>query len=131
MSNLNELKRFEQDLRASEELRKKLDEAVKRIAAEGKAQSDGEIMVKAAKELGYEISIAALEQAQAEAEHLDPAELGQVAGGLGDKVDGDDHDAWCLTIWHCFGATLHTTPSEDNRKVTCWSDYRCLMFSNP
>ena len=131
MSNLNELKRFENDLKANKELRKKLDEAVKRIAAEGLAQSDGEVMAAAAKELGYDVSVAALEQAKAEAETLDPEELAAVAGGFGDKEDGDGHDAWCLTLWHCFATTLHTTSDEDNEKATCWSDYRCMMFSNP
>ena len=45
MSNLVELKRFENDMRASVELQKKLDEAVARIVKEGKAGNDGEIMV--------------------------------------------------------------------------------------
>jgi hypothetical protein len=75
MSNLDELKRLENDMKAAEELRKKLEDPPSDIAAEGKAQNDGEIMAAAAKELGYDISIAALEQAKAEA--LNPAELEQ------------------------------------------------------
>ena len=130
MSNLNEFKRFESDLKNSEELQKKLEEARQRIADAGQAKNDGEIVVAAAKELGYDITIAALEQAMAEAEPVDPAELGQIAGGFGDKVDGDNHDAWCLTAWHCFAATLHTTAAKENRKETCWSDYLCVTFSN-
>ncbi len=130
MSSLDELKRFERDLKANEELQKKLDEAIKRIAADGQAQSDGEVMAAAAGELGYGISVTALEQAEAEGEIVDPGELELAAGGFGDKVDGDNHDAWCLTLWHCFATTLHTTSSKDNEKATCWSDYRCMMFNN-
>ena len=153
MSNLNELKRLESDMKASEELRKNLDEAVRRIAAEGKAQSDGEVMVAAAKELGYDITIAALEQARAESEALDPEALKSVAGGMGDYdcegnnymdnpscddnnymcfanyhdrvEDEDEHGAWCFTAWHCFAATLHT--DQMDKHIACWSDYKCMM----
>ncbi len=56
---MEELKLFEADLRNNPELRKQLEEAIRRIAEEGQAQSDGEVMVKTVKELGYELSIAA------------------------------------------------------------------------
>ena len=145
MSNLNELKRFENDLKANKELRKKLDEAVKRIAAEGLAQSDGEVMAAAAKELGYDVSVAALEQAKAEAETLDPEELAAVAGGVEHKqlcssdygcagivndayTDEYDHDSWCVTAWHCYAATLHTDAQD--KDVSCWQDYKCLWLNN-
>ena len=72
-----ELKRLENDLKANG----KLDEAAKRIAAEGKAQSDGEIMVTAAKELGYDISVTALEQARADAEPVPHEALAEATGG--------------------------------------------------
>ena len=126
MSNLNELKRFENDLKANKELRKKLDEAVKRIAAEGNAQSDGEVMAAAAKELGYDVSVAALEQAKAEAETLDPEELAAVAGGI--EEDEYGHDIFCLAVWHCLTVTLHT--ESENKSVACWADYWCSIFNN-
>ena len=145
MSNQNEVKRFENDLKANKELRKKLDDAVKRIAAEGLAQSDGEVMVSAAKELGYDISITALEQAKAEAEALDPEELAAVAGGVENQdlcssiyacddifnetyIDEYGHDSWCMTAWHCLAATLHTDAQDQD--VTCWKDYQCLWLNN-
>jgi len=78
---MDELKRFEDDLRNNAALRKRVNEACKRMTDEGQAKSDGEIVVAVAKELGYEFSIAALEQSQAEEQELDPEELEQVAGG--------------------------------------------------
>ena len=148
MSNLNELKRFEQDLNADKALQKKLDEICSRIAEEGRAKSDGEVMAAAAKELGYDVSVAALEQARAEAEQLDPAELEKVAGGGRRGRPGcpqnagslcsfsyrgslwDEHDSWCFTAWYCYAATLHS--DTDDEDVACWSDYSCLkLHYNP
>ena len=144
MSNMDELKRLESDMKASEELRKNLDEAVRRIAAEGKAQNDGEVMVAAAKELGYDISIAALEQMRAETEDLDSEELQAVAGGVDNSTKGQcdedficsfvdrgkfedekGHDGFCFTGWHCYTVTLHTDTNEID--VSCWSDHRCVL----
>ena len=149
MKHSDELKRLEEDLKGSEVLAKNLDEACKRIASEGQAESDGEVMVAAAKELGYDISIAALEQARAAAEELDPEALMSVAGGIdnGDHKgwcddnnfncftnyhqhieDEDDHDGWCLTAWHCFATTLHT--GQKDQDVSCWSDSTCVAFNH-
>ena len=144
MSNLNELKRFEQDVNASKELKGKLDEICKRIAAEGVAQSDGDVMAAAAKELGYDVSVAALEQAKAEAEKLDPAALEAVAGGkehpygctkdyactgIIHAVTSDeyDHDGFCVTAWHCYMATLHTESKEQD--ISCWKDWSCWFVN--
>ena len=138
---MNELKRFENDLRGSEELRKKLDETAARIKNEGRVQSDGELLVAAAKELGYDFSIAALEKSKAEAEPLDPADFERVAGGsMGGLLPNDcmfiwdqkyrdenDHNGWCMTAWHCLAATLHT--DTDNHDVACWSNYQCMAIS--
>ncbi len=147
MSNLDEIKRLENDLRNNEELSKKLDEACKRIAAEKKANSDGEVVTAAARELGYDITIAALEQAQAEAEQLDPEAMEAVAGGqYNDRnqcpetenficngnyrayfEDENEHDCWCATGWHCLAVTLHSE-SEDH-DCFCWSDYTCFAIN--
>ena len=87
---MDELKRFEADLRNDADLRKKYDEACKRVTDAGRAKSDGEIVVAAAKELGYEFSIATLEQSRAEGEELDAEELEQIAGG-GNHMNEDDY----------------------------------------
>ena len=80
-------------------------------------------MVAAAKELGYSISLAALERAKAEAEELDPEALNEAAGGsidwcikeyecaltyITNKEDQDGHNMFCFTAWHCFTAVVHT-----------------------
>ena len=143
MSNLDELKRFENDLRGSEELRKRMDETVKRIVDEGKAANDGEMLVAAAKELGYDISIAALEQAKVEAEELDPEALEAVAGGehtncpdsnnyycfaiYGSQIEDEyGHDFWCATAWHCYAITLHTESKAEY--IACLYDFNCCSW---
>lgn len=143
---MDELNRFEKDLRDSEELQKKLDETIKRIVEEGAATSDGEVMVAATKELGYDISIAALEKAKAANEELDLKELEQVAGGDKNPIfdcakdyhcltlyketvldDNDGHFAMCVATWHCFSVLIHT--EGGTKKEGCWSNYSCLIAS--
>ena len=144
---MNELKRFENDLQNSAELRKNLEAALKRITEEGRVKSDGETFVAAAKELGYDISIAALEQRQAEVEALDAAELENLAGGqthygicdenyvcnfiyATEHEDEYGHDCSCMTGWHCATITLHT--GSEDKTTKCWSDYTCfLAYKHP
>ena len=79
MNNKSEtIKRFEEALSADERLRNKYDAALKKITDEGTAQSDGEVMVKAAKELGFEISIDEMERFFAEMREIDDNELENV-----------------------------------------------------
>ena len=136
---MDELKRFENDLKGSEELRKKLDETAARLKNEGQVKSDGELLVAAAKEMGYDFSIADLEKSTAEAEPLDQAEMESVAGGAGwrcgqfylfngDLEDEHGHDTWCVTLWHCLSATLHTEANET--EASCWSNYKCWFVTN-
>ncbi|MDO4539093.1 MAG: hypothetical protein Q4B54_13095 [Coriobacteriales bacterium] len=128
MSDLSELSRLEDDLEKDEGLRKKLDEAARRIAEEGKAGSDVEAISAAAAELGYDVSVADLERASAEGADVDDAELELVAGGFGTKEDEYGHDVWCFTAWHCTAATLHT--ETKSHEVACWSDYMCFFVVN-
>ena len=65
----------------SEEFRKQFEETIKRIVENKQAESDGEAFTKAATELGYELSIAEIERANAEAQDLSDEELESVAGG--------------------------------------------------
>ena len=123
MSRFEEIKRFDAALNASEELRRDFEGACARIAKEGEARSDSEIMAKAAGELGFNISAADLERSAAELQELDLDELENVAGGT-----DDGKDTFCITAWYCFTAALHTdTQSKD---VSCWSDYKCVIWSN-
>ena len=124
MVKTEEMRRMEEDMNSSAELREKLDAAVKRIVGEGQIGSDGELFEKAAAELGYKITAAELERFAAEQEEIDPEELEQAAGGKMNE-DGDGHDAWCVFGYHCYTALVHTTPNEKNEVTTCWKDYRC------
>lgn len=53
-------------------------------------------MVAAAKELGYDFSIAALEKSTAEAEPLDPAEYENIAGGRFSEAADRKEDCYFL-----------------------------------
>ena len=147
----DELKKFEEALSTDENLRKNYEAALKKIADEGTAKTDGEVMVKAANDLGFEISIEEMERLFAEMQELDEQELGEVAGGgcgypsnvniekdscpcdstiqmAGHSEDESGHDGFCAMTWHCLGAFLHT--DTDSKNVTCWKDYLCVFVNN-
>ena len=118
-----ELKRLKNDLSTNAELRKKMEETAKRIAESGEAKSDGEILVKAAAELGYAVKIADFERAMADDEELDPEELKQSAGGV----------SQCFTDYNCYNIVNHSdNPNPElKRKSACFSEYVCLwIFSD-
>ncbi|MGN0693047.1 MAG: Nif11-like leader peptide family RiPP precursor [Oscillospiraceae bacterium] len=130
MNNNTELTRMEEALRNDEALRKKFDEAITRIAESGEAKNDGEIMVKAAAELGYSITIEDLERAKAAAEELSDEEIEKISGGW-DKgtldIDDKGHNNWCLTVWHCCTITLHTETTT--HREACLLDYWCVKYT--
>lgn len=138
MNKTAEMIRMEADMAASEELRGKLEAAMKRIAEAGEAKSDGEIFEKAAAELGYHITAAELERLSAENEAVSPDELEQATGGGGKKVhtggsgseDSDGHDEFCLATWHCYTAMIHTKANQGNEQVRCWADYLCVLVNH-
>ena len=72
MEKSAELLRLQHDLNASEEVEKKLQAEMEHIAKTSEAQSDGEVMVKAAEALGYHISLSELEQAHARSTSSSP-----------------------------------------------------------
>ena len=138
------IKKFEEALSADENLRNKYEAALKKIADEKLAESDGEAMVKAAKELGFEISIDEMERYFASIQELDDEELENAAGGADghdapegrSKCDDDaiaiamkvrdehGHDGACLATWHCATAFLHT--ETESKRVLCWSKFTQL-----
>ena len=148
MEKSPEMLRLEKDLNASEELREKLNLEIERIAKSGEAKCDGEVMVKAAAALGYQLSISELEQAQAEMQELDLEEMDAVAGGFDENRQGEEcfadytcmcnwntknedengHNAWCVTVWHCHVISMHT--ETNSKKVTCFTDYLCEWLLN-
>lgn len=119
MNNKNELTRMEEALRNDEELRKKFEEAIKKVAESGEAKCDGEVMVKAAAELGFSITIEELERAKADSEELSDDELDNASGGVNLREDDKGHTNWCITAWHCLATTLHTETTT--HEEACWS----------
>ncbi|MGN0693045.1 MAG: Nif11-like leader peptide family RiPP precursor [Oscillospiraceae bacterium] len=130
MKQSEEMKRLETELEKDENLRKALEENCRRIAESGEAKSDGEVMVKAAAELGFSITIEDLERAKAASEELSDDEMDKIAGGTSYE-DDKGHDNSCFSLWHCFTITCHsetTTHQENcwsNYYEYCWSDYLC------
>ena len=106
------VRKFEKDLRANEELRKKLVEELKKITKEKSAESDAEAMAKAAQALGYDFTVADMEKAHAETQELDVEEMEQAAGGV------------CFADYDCYTAWNHDTP--DQAGSACFSDYECM-----
>lgn len=121
MEKSAELKRFEADMEASEELRKQYDETVMRIVADQKAQSKSEAYAKGAEELGYHIGIAELERLRAEMEELSADELAPVSGGV-------ENINWCWHDYACSAAWKHDDTHGSN--TMCAYHYYCGVTWN-
>ena len=87
MENRKELKRFLADIRADRELFQKVEEIGRRMVEAGSDESNNELVAKAAAELGYSITAAELERAEAAAEELDDDQLEEVSGGSDARCD--------------------------------------------
>lgn len=151
MKKTEEMLRFEKDLNADEKLRGKLEDAIAALQASGECTSDGDIMEKAARSLGYSISAAELERMNAERQEASQEEMELAAGGgnyekenqkrcgsdyycdtLWDTVDMDEHghNSFCITAWHCLTVMLHT--ETKNKEVACFKDYKCnIIYEDP
>ena len=92
MENREELKRFLADIQADRELYRKVEEIGRRMVEAGSKKSGNELMAKAAAELGYSITAAELERAEAAAEEVDDNQLEGVCGGA-----NNDSGSGCLT----------------------------------
>ena len=124
------LRAFEEALATDKALVDNYQAVVEQIIASGDAGSETEIVVKAAAELGYDVSLEELERALAGVQELDEAELDSVAGGdpryctISDTCDEFGHDNTCVVFWHCYAAFRHT--DAQSQRVDCWEDYICL-----
>ena len=124
MQKSDELLRFEADINADGKLRESFDAAIKRIAGAGETTNDGDAMVKAAAELGYDLSLNELERLYAESQELSDEELGAVAGGRADS---------CMTDYYCYTVVNHdseTDPDGKKESVACFVDYKCMAYWN-
>ena len=111
------VKKLEKTLKEDKELAAKFEAELQRITKEKDAANDGEALVKAAKAVGFDISIADLEKAQAETQEIDSEEIEKIAGGS------------CWIANDCYTAFLHDTPDKEG--YACWEDYGCMAFANP
>ena len=147
MKKSDEMLRLEKNMMQDKEFVRKFDLAAKEALESGECKCDGEVLVKAAASLGYKISLSELERMDAENEKLDSEEMEMVSGGAVDpkydewcwkdfgcainyhvpNEDEDGHHYVCLTAYHCFTALLHTDNTDD-KKVACWSNYRCIAL---
>ena len=111
---IENVRKFEKDLRGNGELQKKLLEELAKIVKEKSAESDAEAMAKAAQALGYDFTVADMEKAHAETQELDPEEMEQAAGG------------WCFADYDCYTAWNHDSPDQPGS--ACFSDYDCITL---
>ena len=81
MGNSDNLLKFQEALKNDPEKKKKYDEIIKRIVEEKSAKNDGEAVVKAAGELGFDVSQEEVEHALFEKQEVEDDELDRVAGG--------------------------------------------------
>ena len=118
MSKSENILAFEAALKENKELREKYEAAQKRIIENKEAESDGEVLVKAAAEVGFTLTPEELERAMAQYQELNDEELGNVAGGAG----GD----WCSAMYYCFMVYENGNEPE----TPCKSNYECFFFEN-
>lgn len=109
---IENVRKFEKDLRGNEELQKKLFMELAKIAKEKSVESDAEAMAKAAQTLGYDFTVADMEKAHAETQELDPEEMEHAAGG------------WCFADYDCYTAWNHDSPDQPGS--ACLKDYDCV-----
>lgn len=81
MGNSDNLLIFEEAMKNDPEKKKKYDEILKRIVEEKSAKNDGEAIVKAAGELGFDVSQEEVEHSLIEKQEVEDDELDRVAGG--------------------------------------------------
>ena len=118
---------FEKALSEDKDLAQKYEAIIKRITDNKEADSDGEALVKAVAEVGYDIPIEELERSYAAIEEASDEMLDTISGGGFGEDDEYGHELHCLYVWHCFGIVLHT--ETKNKQAACWKDYLCNFVS--
>ena len=143
MGSIEKIEKLKRDLKENEELAEQFERKAQEARNSGKYTSDREVVTVAANALGYDLTQADFERAEASTEKLDRSELTTVAGGwcwknnkcgYVYKTDDEDkygHSNFCMTLWHCLAVSLHTDTGVNHDSYigdeACWKDYRCLM----
>ena len=95
MSKSENILALEAALKENKELFEKFIAAKKRIVENKEADSDSEMMVKAAAEIGFTLTVAEVERVIAETQELSDEDLAKVAGG-------EFHlENWCWLDYNC------------------------------
>ena len=81
MGNFDNIKAFENAMNESAELREKFEAAEDRIYKNKEAANIGDLLSKAASEVGFTLSAAEIEQAFAQSRELSDDDLSSVSGG--------------------------------------------------
>ena len=110
MGKSDNILKFEEALRDDPEKQKAFEEALEKIAEEKSVESESEAFVKAAKELGFDLTIEEIERSFAEKQEMGDDELDEVAGG---KWCWKDHD--CMVIYH--------VEKQCNSSGSCFNNY--------
>lgn len=118
MSKTETMLAFEAAMKENEELREKYVAAQKRIAQNKEAASDGELLVKAAAEVGFTLTLEEIERSFAQSQEIDDEELDNVAGGAKKKASS------CWVDYYCHYAFEHD--SDGNIDRDCFQEYICM-----
>ena len=95
MSKSENILAFEAALKENNELQEKFTAAKKRITEAKEVASDSEMLVKAAAEIGFTLTVAEVERVIAEKQELSDEDLAKVSGG-------EFHlENWCLLDYNC------------------------------
>ena len=96
MSKSENMLAFETALKENKELQEKFEAAAKRMTENKEAQGN-EVLIKAAAEVGFTLTLAEVERAMAESEEIGDDELAEVVGGI-NIFKGE----WCPFSYSCF-----------------------------
>lgn len=113
MSKSEKIINFEEALKKDEAKQKAYEDAAKKLSKDKSIKSNGELMSKVAKELGYDISVEECERLFAEKQEMDDDELEKVAGG------------WCTFSHGCHYVISHSDKVDTSED--CWKEYICLI----
>ena len=103
---------FEEAMKKDEEKQKAYEAALKKIAASKEAKSNGDLVARAAKEVGFDRTAEECDRVFAAKQEMKDDELDNIAGG------------WCWTSHGCHYVISHS--DKVDTKEDCFSDYVCF-----
>ena len=97
--------KFQEAMKTDPKIQKAFDDALKRIIVEKSAESESEALTKAAREVGFDVSLEEIERLYAGKQEMKDDDLDRVAGG------------WCWFDDAC--SSWINTPGVNGDEVTC------------